>query len=151
LTHSNADSSISAKGVDIATDGSAVITAQSQSFERAAYAYQDSLKPIASVAPGAVDFGGGAGESTGSNVFIGAHATEIDVTRRSETVYALDDFWNPKQQQANGNGQYNRKVVFSPGASGKNVTIDKGAAGSTVTVGPAVVPTPTPSPSPTPT
>ncbi|HEX3369310.1 MAG TPA: hypothetical protein VHS56_07040, partial [Candidatus Cybelea sp.] len=83
--------------------------------------------------------------------FIGAHITEIDVSRRSETIYALDDIWNPNQQQANRNSQYNHRIVFAAGASGKNVTIAKSATGSTVTVGPAVAPTPTPSPSPTPT
>jgi hypothetical protein len=35
--------------------------------------------------------------------------------------------------------------IFRPGAAGKNVTILHTARGSTVTVGPAVVPTPTPS------
>ncbi|HEY4433262.1 MAG TPA: hypothetical protein VGM99_02565, partial [Candidatus Cybelea sp.] len=117
-------------------------------FTRAAYGFQDSLKPIAALAPGAVDFGGGAGKSPGGNVFIGAHVTEIDIGRRSETIYALDDIWNANQQQANRNSQYKRRIVFAAGASGKNVTIVKSAAGSTVTVGPAVAPTPSPSTSP---
>ena len=153
LTHSDVDASISARVTDIATDGSANITASNQSFLRAAYGFQDSLKPIAAVTPGAVDFGGGAGKSTGGNVFIGAHVTEIDISRRSETIYALDDYWNPRAAEANRNSQYSRRIVFAAGASGKNVTIVKSAVGLTVTVGPAVAPTPTPttSPSPTPT
>ena len=95
--------------------------------------------------------GGGAANSAGGNSFIGALTTEIYLKRRYETVNALDDTWNPRQQRANRNGQYAKKLTFGSGTSGKNVTIVKDALGSTVTVGPAIVPTATPSGSPGPT
>jgi hypothetical protein len=158
LTHANGDSTIVAKIVDIVTDGSANVTASGEGFEKADYAFEDSLAPIVPVATrGAIDFGGGTTNSPGANDFIGARVTEISIGRRFETVSALDDTWNPSQQHANRNGLYTRKLTFGAGTSGRNVTIHSGASGSTVTVGPAPVPTPTPSttpsgpPSPTPT
>jgi hypothetical protein len=150
LMHSNSDSTIAAKIVDIITDGSANVTVADEAFNRAEYAFEDALPPaVPRTAPGAVDFGGGAGNSPGGNFFIGARRTEILVTRRSETVSALDDVWNPNQQGANRNGGYPHQVTFKPGAAGKNVTILRSSQGSTVSVGPAPVPTPTPTTSPT--
>ncbi len=149
LSHSVGDSTISAKIVDLLTDGSVNVTASGEAFEQGRYAYSDALKAIVLVpVRGAIDFGGGAADSTGLNTFIGARITEVFVTRRNETVIALDDTWNPNQQQANRSGKYKRTIPFASGDSGKNVTIRKFAVGSTVTVGPAPVPTPTPSTSP---
>jgi hypothetical protein len=99
---------------------------------------------------GTVDFGGGLADSPGGNIFLGAGISEISIVRRYETVTALDDTWNPLQQGAGGSGQYKRMKTFGSGASGKNVTILHNARGSTVTVGPAVVPTPSASPSTSP-
>jgi Protein of unknown function (DUF1565) len=150
LSRAVSDSTIAAKVVDIVTDGSVNVTASNETFELASYAFQDSLAPIlTSTIPGAVDFGGGTAGSTGGNVFIGARGTEMAIVRRSETIYALDDTWNPNQQLANRNGQYPRTITFGSGAAGKNVTILRNATGSTVTVGPAPVPTPSSSPTPT--
>jgi hypothetical protein len=152
LTRSVGDSTIAAKIVDIITDGSANVTVSNSAFNRAAYAFEDALpQAVPRAAAGAIDFGGGAGASTGGNSFIGARRTEISVTRRSEAVSALDDVWNPNQQGANRNGQYPHKVTFKPGAAGRNVTVLGGAQASTVTVGPAAAPSPTPSGSPGPT
>jgi len=149
LTHLTGDSTIAARLVDLLTDGSANVTASDQTFALGEFAFSDTLRPVFTVlTPGAVDFGGGAGSSTGRNVFLGARVSEIAVTRRGATVFALDDTWNPRQQRANRNGQYLRRLVFAAGAAGKNVTILHNAIGSTVTVGPAIVPTPTPSASP---
>jgi Protein of unknown function (DUF1565) len=149
LSHSVGDSTISAKTVDILTDGSANVTASGEHFQSGRYAYADAFVPILpTFIRGAVDFGGGVAASTGDNVFIGARTTEIFVTRRDETVSALDDTWNPNQQGANRFGQYPKKLPFGSGATGRNVTILHDALGSTVTVGPAPVPTPTPSVSP---
>ncbi len=158
LTHGQGDSTISASVANILTDGSVNVTASGETFARAYYAYADALQAVV-VTPvrGTVDFGGGAGGSSGGNDFIGARSTEILVTRRFETVSALDDVWNPNQQRSDRNGRYPRTITFAAGASGKNVTIHSDATGSTVTVGPAPVPTPTPtttpstSPSATPT
>jgi hypothetical protein len=152
LMRATADSTIAAKIVDIITDGSANVTASGEAFELSKYAFEDSLAPIVPVpVRGTVDFGGGAVHSGGLNAFIGARNSEIAIVRGSETIVALDDFWNPNQQRANRNGQYTNEIIFGSGASGKNVTILGNAAGSTVTVGPAAVPTPTPSGSPGPT
>jgi len=152
LIHTQSDSTVAAKVVDIATDGSIDVMAEGETFARSRYAFADVLNPVfATTTRGAIDFGGGALNSTGGNDFIGALVTEIYIKRRYETVNALDDTWNPRQQQANRNGQYVRKVTFGSGTTGKNVTILKDATGSTVTVGPAVVPTATPSGSPGPT
>jgi hypothetical protein len=152
LMHSVSDSTIAAKVVGIITDGSANVTASGETFELGQFAFSDALRPIVvGPPPGAVDFGGGAASSTGGNDFIGARITEIAVTRSSETIFALDDTWNPNQQRANRSGQYRRKLIFGSGSAGKNVTIVRKAVGSTVTVGPAPVPTPTPSGSPSPT
>lgn len=152
LMHATADSTIAAKLVDVLTDGSANVTASGQAFELGQFAYSDSLRGVIAVPlRGAVDFGGGAANSSGGNVFLGAGVSEVAVTRRSVTISALDNTWNPNQQRANRNGQYRRRIEFASGASGKNVTILLKAVGSTVTVGPATVPTPTPSTSPSPT
>jgi Protein of unknown function (DUF1565) len=149
LEHQGGDAVVSAKIVGILTDGSIDVTAEGQSFQGGQYAYADALEPIVAVLTrGAIDFGGGAGGSTGGNTFIGAKTSEIYVTRRSETVSALDDIWNPSQQGANRFSRYPRMKVFSEGAAGRNVTIRHSAIGSTVTVGPAPVPTPSPSGSP---
>jgi hypothetical protein len=149
LSHSSGDSTIAAKLVDIVTDGSVNVTASGETFERSAYAFSDAFPQVVSVpVRGAVDFGGGAASSSGGNDFIGARVTEIELTRRFETVSALDDTWNPAQQGANRNGQYLKQRTFGSGARGKNVTILHDATGSTVTVGPAPVPTPTPSTTP---
>ncbi|MFZ0032707.1 MAG: DUF1565 domain-containing protein [Candidatus Cybelea sp.] len=149
LEHSGGDAVISAKVAGILTDGSVNVTAEGQSFQFGRYAYADALSPVVAVPiRGAVDFGGGAGGSTGGNTFIGAKTTEIYVTRGNETVSALDDFWNPSQQGANRSSRYPRTRVFAAGATGRNVTILHSAVGSTVTVGPAPVPTPSPSISP---
>lgn len=146
LSHSSHDSVIAAKAVDILTDGSVDVTASGETFEQGEYAYADAFTPIVLTSSrGAIDFGGGAASSAGGNVFIGARLTEIFVTRRFETVSALDDTWNPNQQRANRSGQYPRMVTFTPGAVGMNVTIRRDAADSSVIVGPAPVPTPTPS------
>ncbi|HYL27349.1 MAG TPA: hypothetical protein VEW74_05900, partial [Candidatus Nitrosotalea sp.] len=97
---------------------------------------------------GVIDFGGGTGGSTGLNNFLGVRKSGLYITRRFESVTALDDTWHPNQQHTNGSGQYVRTITFKPGATGSNVTIRTDALGSTVTVGPAPVPTPTPSTSP---
>jgi hypothetical protein len=149
LSHSTGDSTISAKTVDLVTDGSVTVTASGEAFEQGQYAYADTLKAIVPImVRGAVDFGGGAASSTGLNDFIGSKITEIFVTRRDETVSALDDTWNPSQQGADRSGKYRHKKVFVSGVTGKNVTIRSYAGDSTVTVGPAAIPTPTPSTSP---
>jgi hypothetical protein len=143
------DSDVSAKVVDLLTDGNVTVTAYGEHFERANYAFADALTPVVPVTVrGAVDFGGGAADSPGGNVFIGARTTEIFVVRRNETVSALDDTWNPSQQHANRGGQYVRQITFAAGAAGKNVTVRHDAVGSTVLVGPAPVPTPTPTTTP---
>jgi hypothetical protein len=149
LSHSTGDASISAKEVNITTDGSVNVTSSGQAFERGVYAFNDTFPALIAVTfRGTLDFGGGLAGSSGGNAFIGARTTEIYITRRGETVSALDNFWNPRRQMANRNGLYPRMHIFGSGASGKNVTIRSAAIGSTVTVGPAVVPTPTPSISP---
>lgn len=149
LMHSLGDSTITSKVANIITDGSLDVTASGESFEKGHYAFTDALKPIVSVSiPGAVDFGGGFAGSTGGNAFIGARISEIYITRRNATVSARDNVWNPNQQGANSGGLYTHKRVFSAGDSGRNVTVRRPAVGSTVTVGPAIVPTPTPSISP---
>ena len=146
LTHSGGDSTIAAKTVDLLTDASVDVSVSGEVFERAKYAFADSFPPIVNIPfHGTVDFGGGISGSAGGNNFIGARVSEISVVRRNETISALDDTWNPSQQGANPSGRYKKMVVFGAGASGKNVTIRGNARGSTVTVGPAVVPTPTPS------
>jgi len=147
LTHSTGDSTIAAKVVDLITDGSVDVSVSGEAFgSRAQYAFEDSLQPIVSIPfRGTLDFGGGITESPGGNNFIGARKSEILLTLLDEAVSALDDTWNPSQQGANRGGKYNKMITFRPGASGKNVTILHAARGSTVTVGPAVVPTPTPS------
>lgn len=150
LSRAVSDNTIAAKIVDLITDGTVNVTVSGETFELARFAFQDSLAPVVSSSlRGAIDFGGGAGGSTGGNSFIGATTTEIAIVRSSETVSALDDTWNPGQQRANRNGQYPHTVTFGAGSSGKNVTILHNATGSTVTVGPAPVPTPSSSPSPT--
>jgi len=158
LTHSRGDSTVGANVADILTDGSANLNVSGETFARQGYAYTDSFTPVVpSTIRGSIDFGGGVTSSPGGNVFIGARTTEIFVTRRNETVSALDDTWNPNEQRANINGKYTRKITFGSGSVGKNVTILHSAIGSTVTVGPAPAPTPTPSttpsgsPGPTPT
>jgi hypothetical protein len=149
LSHGDADSSVAAKVFDIITDGSVTVNVSGETFAQAQYAFSDSLSPVIAVpVRGAVDFGGGASQSTGGNGFIGARHTEIDIIRRDETVSALDDIWNPNEQRANLNGRYKRRITFKEGAAGKNVTIAHDATGSTVTVGPAPVPTPSPSTTP---
>jgi hypothetical protein len=149
LTRSLADSTVAAKGADIATDGSIDVVASDERFQRGLFAFTDSLPAVvSSTVRGGIDFGGGFSGSAGGNNFIGARKTEIFLTRRSVTVSALDDTWNPREQRANASGTYPRARTFSAGASGKNVTIRQNAIGSTVMVGPAVVPTPTPSISP---
>lgn len=151
LMHSSGDSTISAKTADLLTDGSVDVTASEQHFEQSQYAFSDTLEPVVVIpVRGAVDFGGGAAQSPGGNVFIGAHVAEIYIGRRFETVYALDDTWNPNIQRATGSGLYKRKIVFGSGTIGRNVTIVRHANGSTVTVGPAPAPTPTSTTSPTP-
>jgi Protein of unknown function (DUF1565) len=157
LTHSGGDSTISAKVVDLITDASVDVSVSGERFQGAKYAFNDSYPPIIHIPfHGAVDFGGGFSGSSGGNNFIGARLSEISLIRRNETVTALDDTWNASQQGASRSGTYGKMKVFGAGASGKNVTILPDARGSTVTVGPAVVPTPTPSaypsttPSPTP-
>jgi len=149
LLRGDADSTIAATIVNIITDGSVNVSATSETFERGLYAFSDALSPVLSVpVAGAIDFGGGATQSVGGNDFIGARRTEISISRKNETVSALDDTWNPNQQRANRNGIYRRMKTFSAGAAGKNVTIAHDATGSTVMVGPAPVPTPTPSTTP---
>jgi hypothetical protein len=158
LTHSGADSTVSANVVDLITDASVDVSVSGEKFgSRAKYAFEDSFPPLVSIPfDGTVDFGGGLSGSPGGNNFIGARVSEISLVRHDETVSALDDTWNPSQQGANRGGNYTKMKVFGSGASGKNVTILRDAHGSTVTVGPAVVPTTTPSaypsisPSPTP-
>ncbi|MBV8343857.1 MAG: DUF1565 domain-containing protein [Candidatus Eremiobacteraeota bacterium] len=157
LTHGNGDSTVGAKVADILTDGSANLNVSGETFTRQGFAYADTFAPIVpTTTRGAIDFGGGVQSSPGGNSFIGAKRTEIFVTRRNETVSALDDAWNPSEQQANRNGRYPHTIPFGSGASGRNVSIVRSAIGSTVTVGPAPAPTPTPSitpsvtPSPTP-
>lgn len=149
LSRQIADSTVAAKGADIATDGSVDVIASDEHFQRGLFAFTDSLPAVVtSTVRGGIDFGGGFLASPGGNNFIGARKTEIFLTRRSITVSALDDTWNPGEQRANRSGAYPRARTFSAGASGKNVTIRQSAIGSTVMVGPAVVPTPTPSTSP---
>jgi hypothetical protein len=149
LSHTVGDSTIVAKVANVITDGSIDVVASGESFERAEYAFTDALKPIVPVTiPGAVDFGGGFASSSGGNAFIGARMTEIYITRRNATVYALDNVWNPSQQGANRSGRYPRRRRFAAPSVGRNVTIRSAAVGSTVLVGPAPIPTPTPSVSP---
>ncbi len=150
LTHtSHGDSTVGAKVADILTDGSANVNASGATFARQGLAYADTFAPVVPTSiRGSVDFGGGVSGSSGGNGFIGARTTEILVTRRNETVSALDDTWNPNQQRANRNGKYTRTITFGSGTTGKNVTIVHAAVGSTVTVGPAPAPTPTPSTTP---
>jgi hypothetical protein len=149
LMHSSSDSTLFAKTADILTDGSVNVTASGEHFERSKYAFSDALEPVVFIPiRGAVDFGGGVAQSPGGNVFIGARIAEIYIDRRFETVTALDDTWNPRVQRANGSGLYARTIHFMPGTIGKNVTILHHANGSTVTVGPAPVPTTAPSSTP---
>ncbi len=150
LAHGDVDSTIAAKVFDIITDGSVSLNVSGEKFAQAQYAFSDSFSPVLPVpVRGAVDFGGGVTQSPGENAFIGARKTEIDIVRRNETVSALDDIWNPNEQGANRNGSYSHKIIFDNASpSGKNVTIVHSATGSTVTVGPALVPTPSPSTSP---
>jgi Protein of unknown function (DUF1565) len=149
LMHSSSDSTISARNADLLTDGSVDVTASEEHFEQSKYAFSDAFEPVVIVpVRGAVDFGGGAAQSQGGNVFIGAHIAEIYVSRRFTTVSALDDTWNPHVQRANGSGLYVRKITFGSGTVGRNVTILHHADASTVTVGPAPVPTPTASATP---
>ncbi len=150
LTHSGrGDSTISASQVNILTDGSANVNVSGETFARQGYAYADAFAPvIPTTIRGGIDFGGGVAGSTGGNDFIGARSTEILLTRRNETVSALDDTWNPNQQRANRNGKYPRQITFGSGAAGRNIKIVHSAVGSTVTVGPAPAPTPTPSTTP---
>jgi len=149
LSRTTTGSVIVAKEADIATDGSPNVTTSNETFERARYAYTDSFtRFVLTTVRGTVDFGGGAANSPGGNNFIGARTSEIYVTRRSETVSALGNTWNPREQGANRSGLYRRNFTFASGASGKNVTILRDALGSTVGVGPIPVPTPTPSVSP---
>jgi hypothetical protein len=146
LTYSGGDSTIAAKVVDLITDASVDVSVSGEVFERAKYAFEDSFPPIVSIPfQGTVDFGGGILGSPGGNNFIGARISEISLVRRNETISALADTWNPSQQGANPSGRYKKMHTFGSGASGKNVTIQRAAHASTVTVGPAVVPTPTPS------
>ena len=155
LTHSTGvgDSAISARVVDIVTDGSANINVSGEAFLRSQFAFADSLSPIVAVpVRGTIDFGGGGASSPGGNTFIGARISEISIAKKSETVSALDDTWNPSQQGANRNGVYPRMRTFGSGALGKNVRVARDASGSTVNVGPAPVPTPSTTPTgPTPT
>lgn len=145
-----ADSTIAAKVADIATDGSVDVVASQERFQRGLYAFTDSLSPVINTTVrGAIDFGGGFMSSPGGNNFIGARKSEIFLTRSGETVSALDDTWNAGQQYANRSGAYSRARTFSAGATGKNVTIRQNAVGTTVMVGPAIVPTPSPTTSPT--
>jgi hypothetical protein len=150
LAHGDVDSTIAAKVFDIITDGSVSLNVSGEKFAQAQYAFSDSFSPVLPVpVRGAVDFGGGVTQSPGENAFIGARKTEIDIVRRNETVSALDDIWNPNEQGANRNGSYSHKIIFDNASpSGKNVAIVHSATGSTVTVGPALVPTPSPSTSP---
>ena len=158
LTNSGGDSTISGNVVDLITDASIDVSVSGERFgSRAKYAFEDSFPAIVSIPfEGTVDFGGGLSGSSGGNNFIGARVSEISLVRRDETISALNDTWNASQQGANPGGTYSKMKTFGSGASGKNVTILRDARGSTVTVGPAVVPTPTPSaypsisPSPTP-
>jgi len=146
LSRSRSDSNIEAKVADILTDGTASVTVSGEGFERSEYAFTDALRPIINIPTrGAVDFGGGVAGSPGGNAFIGARIAEISIVRRSETISALDDIWNPGQQGANLSGYYTKAITFRPGAVGKNVKISKAAFESMVFVGPAAVPTPTPS------
>lgn len=99
LTHSNGDSTIAAKVVDLVTDGSVGVTVSGETFERGRYAFSDSLQPVIYVqVPGTVDFGGGLNASPGGNIFLGARLSEISIVRSNETITALDDTWNPRQQ-----------------------------------------------------
>ncbi|HET6275459.1 MAG TPA: DUF1565 domain-containing protein [Candidatus Cybelea sp.] len=150
LAHGDADSTIVARVFDIITDGSVSLNVSGEKFAKAQYAFSDSFSPVVPVpVRGAVDFGGGVTVSPGENAFIGALRTEINIVRRNESVYALDDVWNPREQGANRNGSYSHRIIFdSMSAPGKNVTIAHDATGSTVTVGPAPVPTPSSSASP---
>jgi hypothetical protein len=149
LTHQSGDSSITAKIVDLITDGGPNVTVSGERFERGEYAFEDAFpRLVFTSVRGAADFGGGAAASPGGNNFIGARRSEISIVRRGETVSALDDTWNANEQRANRGGQYPRMIRFAAGASGRNVTILHDAAGSTVLVGPAPAPTPSPTGSP---
>jgi hypothetical protein len=135
----------------IRTDGSALITASNQAFTSYVTAFADDYTPIVSgIAPQGVDFGQGPGtpQSTGGNVFLGAHATEIALGLAGDFVAAFGDTWNTKTQGTGGSGQYRSDVTFKPGASGLNVTIASSATGAKVKVGPFKHATPTPSASP---
>jgi Protein of unknown function (DUF1565) len=143
----------------IRTDGTANITASSQSFESRVYAYSDALAaPTASPSatpsssasaapsPGTIDFGYGANGSLGGNVFIGS-MTEMSVVLPGAVISARNDTWNVAQG-TNRSGRYAAIHLFRAGASGKNVTISAKATGALVDVGPAPPPTQTPSPTP---
>jgi hypothetical protein len=146
----------SADYADIISDGSANLTVSGITFGYSGrYAYIDNFPSSASsssAVAGTVDFGGGGGGSTGANILIGAHATEIAVTKPNAMIYALADTWNPGQQGANASGRYTVPMVFASPTAGPNIQITSAATGAEVLVGPIPVPTPTPSftPSPTP-
>ncbi len=146
--------SIVGGNIGIFTDSTASIDASFQTFASKRYAYRDGVAPIASPFPGTgiVDFGHGPTQSQGGNIFIGASKmiSEISVTAAEAFVFARADTWNASTQGTNAQGQYPRERIFRPGASGRNVTVDAKAAGSTVEVGPYPPATPTPSPGPTP-
>lgn len=113
LTHAVQDSTISAKIADIITDGSVNVTASNERFERSDYAFSDALRGIVSTQMrGALDFGGGVAKSLGGNSFIGARISEIYLVRRFESVIALDDTWNARQQGANRSGFYDKTITF---------------------------------------
>jgi hypothetical protein len=138
--------------IGIRTDGSAFVTASNQTFLSGLVAYSDDYTPLVTgLLPGLVDFGQGQGspQSTGNNVFLGAHTSEISLTVAGDTIAAFGDTWNPNVQGSNASGQYRVDTIFSQGASGRNVTIAAAASGAKVHVGPFKQPTPSPSTSPT--
>jgi hypothetical protein len=152
---------------DIITDGSANLTISGITFGYSGrYAYIDNIKSASSSsgsAPssgsgsgsatgGTIDFGGGGGGSTGANILLSAHTTEIEVTKPNAIIYALANTWNPGVQGTNASGRYPVPMVFASPTTGPNIQITQAASGAQVYVGPIPVPTPTPSftPSPTP-
>jgi hypothetical protein len=152
--------SIIGGGIGIRTDGTASITASSQSFESRVNAYSDSLatptsspssspssSSSAPPSPATVDFGYGANGSLGGNTFIGS-ISEMAVVLPGAIISARNDTWNAKEQGANAFGRYPAIHIFRSGSTGRNVTIASKATAAIVDAGPAPPPTPTPSPTP---
>jgi hypothetical protein len=137
--------------IGIRSDGSAIVTVSNQTFSSGLTAFSDDYPPLVSgIVPVQADFGQGEGSppSTGNNVFLGARTSEIALSLSGDGVVAFGDTWNPNIQGTNASGQFRADTIFSPGDSGRNVTIASSATGAKVHVGPFKQPTASPSTSP---